>query len=581
MKHRSHLISALGLLAFVATAAHAQQSPFGPIQPLLSAVVPQDLCIADMNGDGLNDLVYLDGDAIKLLLNQGGALPFTPFGVFVDVGFTDVTSVRAVDLDADGDLDLVAGSAVDLFNATGSIAYYENDGLGAFGPRSGEVSVDAVLAIETVDFDGDGDDDVVVAGAVSVAAAENDGSGALTNFRLAQVPRDPLTGLITGIALDVADIDGDGRDDLAVAVRNTNTVLWIRNEPFSELSGNPIFVSTTTDSPQSIRAVDQDGDGDLDLVVASAATETSGEVVSFQNNGHGAPWTTQSVDVFGTGGSSLARGDVDLDGRVDILSALKGPDRVRWYRNTGCFCTAPISVVDVGNPEVVALGDIDGDGADDLVVAGGTSLSTGTVLLGWHRNEQPDCNGNGVADGLDFASGALTDCDGNGIGDACELLGGTAFDLNGNGLLDRCEALGAPYCSPALPNSTGLPARIRAVGQDLVFFNSVLLVAEDLPQQQFGFFLVSSTQGASFPVPNSQGRICLAGDIGRFNLAGQIQSSGPDGRITLDVDITQLPIPTGLVSVVPFDTWSFQLWHRDVHPGPTSNFTDGVQITFR
>ena len=34
-------------------------------------------------------------------------------------------------------------------------------------------------------------------------------------------------------------------------------------------------------------------------------------------------------------------------------------------------------------------------------------------------------------------------------------------------------------------------------------------------------------------------------------------------------------------TVLPGDTWNFQAWFRDMNPGPTSNFTDGVAVTFR
>jgi hypothetical protein len=50
-----------------------------------------------------------------------------------------------------------------------------------------------------------------------------------------------------------------------------------------------------------------------------------------------------------------------------------------------------------------------------------------------------DCNGNGLDDGTDIASGFSDDCNANGIPDECELAAGTATDGNGNGILDECE----------------------------------------------------------------------------------------------------------------------------------------------
>ena len=104
--------------------------------------------------------------------------------------------------------------------------------------------------------------------------------------------------------------------------------------------------------------------------------------------------------------------------------------------------------------------------------------------------------------------------------------------------------------------------------------NDVTLMVDQLPLH-FGYFLTSQTQGFFNP-PGSQGIICLSGTIGRYNqIANIIQ--GPCG--SLQVDLTAIPVnpPT---AVLPGDTWNFQAWFRDNNPGLTSNFTDGVSITF-
>ena len=57
----------------------------------------------------------------------------------------------------------------------------------------------------------------------------------------------------------------------------------------------------------------------------------------------------------------------------------------------------------------------------------------------------------------------------------------------------------------------------------------------------------------------------------------QLQNSGQTGSVSIDVDLTQIPL-NPVVAVQPGDTWFFQLWYRDV--GNTSNTTDGVQVDF-
>ena len=90
-------------------------------------------------------------------------------------------------------------------------------------------------------------------------------------------------------------------------------------------------------------------------------------------------------------------------------------------------------------------------------------------------------------------------------------------------------------------------------------------------------FMNSQTQGLVMP-PGSQGNLCLGGAIGRYRQ--DILNTGADGAVELQLDLSDTPTPTGCVAIQPGETWNFQLWFRDVNPGPTSNFTDGVSITF-
>ena len=62
----------------------------------------------------------------------------------------------------------------------------------------------------------------------------------------------------------------------------------------------------------------------------------------------------------------------------------------------------------------------------------------------------------------------------------------------------------------------------------------------------------------------------------------QIQFSGPAGVIEIPVDLAALPRPNGTVAAVPGERWNFTAWFRDGGPaGPSSNFSDAVEITFQ
>lgn len=133
------------------------------------------------------------------------------------------------------------------------------------------------------------------------------------------------------------------------------------------------------------------------------------------------------------------------------------------------------------------------------------------------------------------------------------------------------------YCSPAALNSSGAPAVMGAAGSDVLADNALELTATDLPQDSFGYFLNSQTEGLATP-PGSQGTLCLGGQIGRFSAS--ILNSGSAGTFSFTVDLTSIP-NNPVASALVGDTWRFQAWFRDANPEVTSNLTDAIRITVR
>ncbi len=137
---------------------------------------------------------------------------------------------------------------------------------------------------------------------------------------------------------------------------------------------------------------------------------------------------------------------------------------------------------------------------------------------------------------------------------------------------------GSGFCS-GQPNSTGAASTIASTGSLEVANNDLTLHCAALPQNAFGYFLVSTTSQATFFPGGSSGTLCLGGAIGRY--AGSILTTGATGAVSMPVDLTALPSPNGSVAAQPDDTWFFQFWHRDTSPsGVTSNFSPGLQVHF-
>ena len=164
---------------------------------------------------------------------------------------------------------------------------------------------------------------------------------------------------------------------------------------------------------------------------------------------------------------------------------------------------------------------------------------------------------------------------------------GTAGRATASAILVRVDDgssgnLGTSYCGPAVVNASGAPAVISAAGTNNTASNDVTLTVNSMPTFAFGFFITSQTTGFAANPGGSAGNLCLGGSIGRYVGPGQILNSGALGTISLQLDLTNTPQPTGSVSVAAGETWNYQAWFRDIDGSgsPTSNFTDGLAITF-
>lgn len=137
--------------------------------------------------------------------------------------------------------------------------------------------------------------------------------------------------------------------------------------------------------------------------------------------------------------------------------------------------------------------------------------------------------------------------------------------------------VGSNFCSPANGNSAGMSGKILGGGTEAINSNDMRLYGEDLPQNKLCYFVSSMNQGFVNP-PGSQGTLCLSGPIGRHN--SQILDTGTSGSVILQVDLQNHASAFGPIGITPGDTWHYQLWYQDTNPTPTSNFTDGLTVTY-
>ncbi len=207
-------------------------------------------------------------------------------------------------------------------------------------------------------------------------------------------------------------------------------------------------------------------------------------------------------------------------------------------------------------------------GTHEWTITGGTGVP-GSITIDW---SVPLADNNTFALVFDVTTTAT----GTFQVDNTAGLAGSA--INGFKLTEVSGSIGNNYCGPANLNSTSQPAAISAYGVAQAGGQPLTLTAAQMPANQFGYFIVSTTQGF---VPNpggSQGNLCLDGRIGGFTQ--DVKLSGAGGEFSIDVDTLAIPQPGGPVAIQPGETWNFQAWFRDKNPGNTSNFTDGISILF-
>jgi hypothetical protein len=341
-----------------------------------------------------------------------------------------------------------------------------------------------------------------------------------------------------------------------------------------------------------------DVDGDLrDDVIVGAPEAERAFVHAHAIGTWSLVWALQddSSSLFGT---SVAAANLTADAVPDLIVGAPedddaGPDAgsvIVFDGATGGVVYEASGSVPLGSYfgySVAACEDLDGDGVQELLVGvpEANPSNTGAVRLlsGATGATLYTLFGDAPEDGLGECVAAIGDVTGDG---RPEIIAGAPQvpDMGQAGpgyvrVYTGWGAIGSNYCGPAVVNSSGDPGVIHALGSHVAADSDVSLVAVQLPTNKFGYFLNSMSAGSIDNPGGSQGKLCLSGAIGRYQQL--VQNTGDAGSATLVLDLSQTPTPSGPVAVQAGETWRFQLWFRDNNPGPTSNFTDAVAITFQ
>ena len=388
---------------------------------------------------------------------------------------------------------------------------------------------------------------------------------------------DPAIPSTVDRALVVAEIDGSGTVLSERIVAKEGDVLPGQTGAITEMETGA-EESAINASGQVIYSIDVDGPTSADRSVYLDQTllmrEGSPSPVAGRNWGS---LTSVEVDLADSG-NWVAKANLDSSNTADDDVIVKDGAIFRRAGDT-LPAIAPFTLTDFGGSVgvwITATGDViwfgqwnDPDTSRDegLFINDQLVVQEGVTAIG----------GQTITDLSDITEQVAVSADGLVILMEGTISQGTDLDV----VIEIDRRLGVNYCM-ANPNSTGSPGIMGLAGSAVVSANDLTLQAFGLPPMQFGMFLTSRAQGFEMNVGGSEGNLCLGAAIGRYTLPSEIVAVDASGRTQLPVDLTFHPTPGGRVAVVPGDTWSFQLWHRDsVGPVATSNFTDGITLVFQ
>lgn len=349
--------------------------------------LPSSIVAGDFNQDGLPDLAVAttfvssapphSGFVAVVLQHLSAPGTFAP-GVHYATG-TDPSIVVAADLDGDGRLDLVVSNY-----SAGSISVFIQDHAnpgtflpGVIVPVGGNPN-----GIAVGDLNGDGRPDIVVATATtSLAVLIQSKVGAPVSF-LSPVP--VAVGKLTS-AVAMGDVNGDGLQDLVATTEDNNgngDVAVLLQDPAHPGNFLPPTEYAAGAQPIALKLADVNGDNRLDVIVANEGTpsnpDTASVSVLLQDPTHPGSFLAAANYATGARSQDVAIGDLDGDGKPDLVVANAG-----HAGTTGSVSvllqdpTRPGALLPAANyagvqqPLSVAIADLNGDGKPDIAVADG------------------------------------------------------------------------------------------------------------------------------------------------------------------------------------------------------------------
>ena len=543
---------------------------FGPRQTLSdSESGVYSVCVSDLDGDGDLDLATAVFAEDEVHWYENGQMHSFGDAQLIGLSNGNWSSIHGCDFDGDGVDDLIVqlGGGVGWLRGLGAASFAPEVALlpqGSF-PSSG---------VGVLDMDNDGDLDLMGSGFFTLNSGGAFGPiSACPGGAVSDVYGDGFVDLMTHDDCAVYYSAFDGVSFLPPSVRSSYDCTGASNGGFLEYiqdvyfggfgtSDGSRYVTITDDNYgayyySNLNEACSNWNGICFIDASMSGTVIGGYFVHPPSYAMYSPHNLEMVG-FTWWHGSVGGADFDLDGiQEPVGSKFSGSSEYSGILD-GLYCglglDQPLQWFDqsqgIGQRTFM---DLDNDGDQDLLALG----TDGQFY--WHDNLLNP-----------------VDCDGDGIGDQYQIESAPYLDWNGDGVLDSCSP--ATYCY-SNPNVTGLLGEISLSGSPLIGNNSFTLYGTSLPPNEFGYFLFSQFQAAVDPFGGGAGVLCLGSPVKRFSQF--VLGTGTSGSVSLQPDLLNLP---GGVVLEPGAVWNFQLWHRETDPATnmsSSNTTDAITVMFR
>ncbi|KNC55281.1 uncharacterized protein AMSG_10921 [Thecamonas trahens ATCC 50062] len=328
-----------------------------------SSLNTNDLVLADLDQDGINDIIYVSPTLGRLgvLINSGVA---TFSHHTITSSLASARGVSVTDWNHDGIPDILAGSSSHLkvFLNSGSGTAYTSHPIDGTTSSVRDVGVfpvnDGLIAVAALDNRPYFTDIYTDIGKFGAGTQIDSGLG------------DPGPR-----ATAIADLDSDGDGDIVAAMAG-GSLVWYRNDNEDGTFTAAITVDASTPSgPRSLAVADLDADGALDIVLVT----DSGTLGWYRNTNGMGSFAAHALLTSPTSPTHVVACDLNADGFVDL--AYSHASGASWLASTGPASFATPASISTDAPGIwLACADADGDGAHDLATLGDDDLA-------YHHND--------------------------------------------------------------------------------------------------------------------------------------------------------------------------------------------------